>query len=111
MTTGLLLRRTARMKNAGALCGWEAGQLKIFERGSRNRRNRAPMVDRVRRNLPRFTDFSISRVVLELQGEEHQSETVKLSIGVLRESGIGPMVGGKFVRADRDEIANASGQD
>jgi hypothetical protein len=61
----------------------------------------------MRRNLSRLAQFSISRVVLELQREQHQSQAVKFDIGVRLEIRMAAMVAGKIIGANGDKIRHS----
>src|SRR5947208_3048702 len=72
-----LLRRSARMKDRGALLGGKARQLQLLERRRRHGGNLRPVRDGLRRGAPHFAQSSIGGVVGELQSEQFEGKRIE----------------------------------
>ena len=88
------------MKNSFAFFGRQARQFQFLERGSRHGGNLRPMRCRMRRDFSRFAQFSVGRVVIELQGEQHQGHSVEFSVEVRQKVGVAAMFARKITGAD-----------
>src|SRR6266487_754427 len=72
-----LFRRSARMKDRGALPGWKARQLQFLERRRRHGGNLRPVRNGLRRGAPHFAESSIGGIVGELQSEQFEGKRIE----------------------------------
>src|SRR5262245_15758012 len=81
MAARALLRRAAGMEHVGALGARQASQFEFLERRGGHHGNLRPMRDREWSQAARLADFAVSRILLELQRKQFQSERAKVLPG------------------------------
>jgi hypothetical protein len=77
MAAGLLFRRAAGMENRRAFFRRQTGQFQFLERGGGHGGNLRPMFDNLGCEPAGFADFPVGGVLLELQREEFEGESVE----------------------------------
>src|SRR5262245_10835098 len=78
--TGLLPGRPAGMKHGRALLRGKAGHLKLFERLRWHRRNLRRILDLAKAESARLANQPVSRIGLELQPKQYQSQPVEIGM-------------------------------
>lgn len=107
ISTGLLSRRSTRVKNRCTFLRAEARQFHFFERCRWERRNPRPVMHVVRNQFPRFTKFAVGCVMGELKREQHQRQAVEFSVMMGKPCRIRHRLTERsFFSTDADEIPN-----